>query len=81
MTSNQCLICQKSGGLCICAGCQTFFCIKHFNEHRQQLLIQFDSDVIRSHDELREQIHQTKESNNSADDLFSQIDRWEKNND
>jgi hypothetical protein len=72
---HQCSICQRAGGNCICGGCQTFFCVKHFLEHRQALSTQFDHDVVTSHNELLEEIHQ---SNNFPDDLFSQIDRWEK---
>jgi hypothetical protein len=78
MTSNQCSMCKKNEAKCTCTGCKQFFCVKHFNEHRQQLSINFDRDVLTTHDELLKQINQAKQPNNSSADLFSQIDRWEK---
>ena len=78
VASYQCSICQKARGNCICGGCQTFFCFKHFLEHRQQLSTRFDQDVVSNHDELLAQFHQVQPSNRSFDDLFLQIDQWEK---
>ncbi|CAF4522832.1 unnamed protein product [Rotaria sp. Silwood2] len=63
--------------MCNCTGCKAYFCIKHFNEHRQQLSVEFDRDVVKAHDELLEQINQVKESNDSPCDLLSAIDQWE----
>jgi chromosome segregation ATPase len=51
--------------------------MKHFNEHRQQLSMRFDHDVVEAHDELLEQINQMKQLDNSSSDLFSTIDQWE----
>ncbi|CAF1445891.1 unnamed protein product [Rotaria sordida] len=73
-TLNRCSICQKSGSMCICGGCKNIFCLKDFNEHRQQLSNRFDHDIIRFHDELLSRIKQLNESSN---ELFSQINRWE----
>ncbi|CAF1293664.1 unnamed protein product [Rotaria sordida] len=73
----QCSICQKSAGKCICNGCKNYFCIKHFNQHRQQLSMKFDDEVVRTHDELLEQMNRATQSNASASELFREIDRWE----
>ncbi|CAM4821056.1 unnamed protein product [Rotaria magnacalcarata] len=77
ISSNRCSICEKNAAMCNCIGCKAFFCIKHFNEHRQQLSMQFDHDVVKAHDELLEYINQMKQLNNSPSDLFSTIDQWE----
>ena len=37
-----CVKCDKGGGIAMCSGCQQWFCIKHFNEHRQELAIEMD---------------------------------------
>lgn len=71
---NRCSICQKTGSMCICGGCKSVFCLKDFNEHRQQLSNKFDHDILRFHDELNSRIKQLNESSN---DLFTQINRWE----
>lgn len=76
-SSNRCSICEKNAAMCNCIGCKAFFCIKHFNEHRQQLTMRFDQDVVSAHDELLEQINQGKQLDNSSSDLFSTIDQWE----
>ncbi len=79
IASNECSIC-KHGARSYCTGCKQFFCIKDYNKHRKQLATDFESDVIKAYDELREQvdqIDQTEESHDSADDLFVQIDQWE----
>lgn len=60
--------------MCICSGCKHLFCLKDFNEHRQQLSMRFDHDIIRFHDDLLSRI---KQSNDSSNDLFTQINRWE----
>ncbi len=72
--SNRCSIC-KNDAQNNCTGCLQFFCVKDYRKHRQQLSMDFDSHVVRNHDELLQQIHQIP--NNSADDLFSQVDQWE----
>ncbi|CAF1214135.1 unnamed protein product [Rotaria sordida] len=73
----QCSVCQKSEGKCICNGCKNYFCIKHFNQHRQQLSTKFDDEVVTTHDELLEQMNRASQSNASASELFDEIDRWE----
>ncbi|CAF4792878.1 unnamed protein product, partial [Rotaria sp. Silwood2] len=61
----------------MCDGCKNYFCVKHFNEHRQQLSINFDDEVVRTHDELTEQINRANQSKATASELFDEIDRWE----
>ncbi|CAF4836259.1 unnamed protein product [Rotaria sp. Silwood1] len=75
--SNQCSMCQKNTGKCICDGCKNYFCIKHFNQHRQQLSIKFDDEIVTTHDELLEQINRKNQSNDCASKLFDEINRWE----
>ncbi|CAF3343330.1 unnamed protein product [Rotaria sp. Silwood2] len=70
-------MCDKGRGMCICDGCKAYFCTRHFNEHRQQLSMQFDRDVVKIHDDLLEQIHSVKQPNIVSDDLCAQIDDWE----
>lgn len=74
---NRCSVCQKSEVKCICYGCKTHFCIRHFNEHRQGLSIKFDDEVVRSHDELLEKINAACKMNTSSPELVDEIDVWE----
>ncbi|CAF0933940.1 unnamed protein product [Adineta ricciae] len=77
IASNRCSICEKNAAMCNCVGCQAFFCIKHFNEHRQQLSLQYDQDVIEPCDRLVEQINQAQNSNDTSFEHFVTIDQWE----
>jgi hypothetical protein len=77
MASSSCSICDKNEATCNCNGCKKFFCIKDFIDHRRHLSIQFDQDIVRTHDELFELLDLVKQSKNSFADLFIQIDRWE----
>lgn len=63
--------------MCNCVGCQGFFCIKHFNEHRQHLSLQYDQDVIEACDQLVERINQVQNSNDTPCEHFVTIDEWE----
>ncbi|CAM2721680.1 unnamed protein product [Rotaria socialis] len=74
---NQCSTCQKSSGKCMCDGCKNYFCMKHFEQHRQQLSIKFDDEIAKTHDELREQINRINQSSVSTSEFFNEIDRWE----
>ncbi|CAF1299538.1 unnamed protein product [Rotaria magnacalcarata] len=71
---SRCSVCQRTGSMCICGGCKTVFCLKDFNEHRQQLSNRFDHDIVRFHDEL---LSRMKQINDSSNELFTQINRWE----
>ncbi|CAF5034017.1 unnamed protein product, partial [Rotaria sp. Silwood1] len=77
LESNQCSICQKADGECMCDGCKKYFCVKHFDQHRQQLSTKFDVGIVRTHDELFEQINKINPPNTTGSELFGEIDRWE----
>ncbi|CAF3248824.1 unnamed protein product [Rotaria sp. Silwood2] len=76
--SNLCSICNKLPGVRFCIGCNTYFCPKDFREHEKQLAIKFDNEVVRSHDELLDQIQKLEKSNYLSSDLFAQIEQWKK---
>ncbi|CAF5004811.1 unnamed protein product, partial [Rotaria sp. Silwood1] len=76
--SNLCSICNKSPGIRFCFGCNKHFCSKDFREHEKQLAIKFDDEVVRSHDELLDQIQKLEKSNYLSSDLFAQIEQWKK---
>ncbi|CAF3884254.1 unnamed protein product [Rotaria sp. Silwood1] len=75
---NFCSACNKTQAKSICAGCKKYFCRKDFKEHEQQLSIKFDNDIVRSHDELLEQMQKLEKSNYLSLDLFDQIEQWKK---
>ncbi|CAF1466931.1 unnamed protein product [Rotaria sp. Silwood1] len=76
--SNLCSICNKLPGIRFCIGCNTYFCPKDFREHERQLVIKFDNEIIRSHDELLDQLYKLEKSNYLSLDLFDQIEQWKK---
>ncbi|CAF3519885.1 unnamed protein product [Rotaria socialis] len=53
-----------------------YFCPKDFKEHEQQLSIKFNNEVVRSHDELLDQIQKIEKPNQFSLDLFAQIEQW-----
>ncbi|CAF3369632.1 unnamed protein product [Rotaria sp. Silwood2] len=75
---NLCSVCNKTQATSICAACKKYFCRKDFKEHVQQLSIKFDNEIVRSHDELLEQIQKLEKSNYLSLDLFDQIEQWKK---
>jgi hypothetical protein len=72
-TKKQCVTCKKNNGIMICSGCQNSFCGKHVNEHRQELGAELD-DIRQEHDLLHHKI----EKLSIDDQLFQEIDQWEK---
>ncbi|CAF4372093.1 unnamed protein product, partial [Rotaria sp. Silwood2] len=74
--SNLCSICNKPSAKYFCTGCKKFFCRKDFKEHEQQLSIEFDHEIVRSHDELLEEIQKLEKSNYLSLNLFDQIEQW-----
>ncbi|CAF3597366.1 unnamed protein product [Rotaria sp. Silwood1] len=76
--SNLCSICNKSSAKCFCVGCKKYFCSKDFKEHEQQLSTKFDNEIVRSHDELLDQIQKLEKSNYSSLDFFDRIEQWKK---
>ncbi|CAF5080192.1 unnamed protein product [Rotaria sp. Silwood1] len=76
--SNLCSVCNKLAGVCFCIGCNKYFCPEDFREHEKQLAIKFDNEVVKSHDELLDQIQKLEKSNYLSSDLFAQIKQWKK---
>ncbi|CAF3260341.1 unnamed protein product [Rotaria sp. Silwood2] len=73
-----CFKCNKPPAKYLCTGCKKYFCPKDFREHEQQLITKFDNEIVRSHDELLDQIQKLEKSNNLSLDLFAQIEQWKK---
>ncbi|CAF3829410.1 unnamed protein product [Rotaria sp. Silwood1] len=67
-----CIKCDKGGGVATCGGCQQWFCVKHFNEHRQELAIGMDN-LGEEHDLLQRDLTQ----GNAMHDLVSYVNDWE----
>ncbi|CAF2408543.1 unnamed protein product [Rotaria sp. Silwood2] len=76
--SNLCSICNKSSTKYFCIGCKKYFCPTDFKEHEQQLSMKFDNEIVRSHDELLDQIQKLEKSNYVSLDLFTRIEQWKK---
>ncbi|CAF4414350.1 unnamed protein product, partial [Rotaria sp. Silwood2] len=73
-----CSTCNKPSATRLCIGCKKYFCSKDFKEHERQLSINFDNEIVRSHDELLDQIQKLEKSNSFSLDLFDQIEQWKK---
>jgi len=73
-SKNQCVTCNKSGGIMICYGCQQTFCGKHVDEHRQKLGLEFDG-IMQEYDLFKQELQQPSATKNS---LLKKIDKWEK---
>jgi hypothetical protein len=69
----QCVMCNKSGGIMTCDGCQQTFCGKHVIEHRQQLTNQLDG-IMQEHDLLQQELTQPSDEHL----LLQTIDKWER---
>ncbi|CAF4580402.1 unnamed protein product [Rotaria sp. Silwood1] len=76
--SNLCSTCNKSLARCFCIGCKKYFCSKDFKEHKQQLSIKFNNEIVTSHNELLNRIQKLEKSNYFSSDLFAQIEEWKK---
>jgi hypothetical protein len=73
---SRCATCGKAAATFMCRGCSKDFCLRHTNEHRQELAKQMDEDIIPLHDQLRQSIdEQTKQSDPHP--LMKQINEWE----
>ncbi|CAF1119453.1 unnamed protein product [Rotaria sp. Silwood1] len=73
-----CSTCNKPSAKYCCTGCKKYFCPKDFRQHEQQLAIKFDDEIVRSHDELLEQIYKLEKSNHFSLDMFDRIEKWKK---
>jgi hypothetical protein len=73
---SRCATCGKAAGTFTCRGCSKDFCLRHTNEHRQELSKQMDENVIPLHDQLRQNIdEQTKKPRQHP--LMKRVDEWE----
>ena len=75
-SSNQCSVCQKAVGVCICVGCKACFCGHDFENHRGGLLHELD---VLSEDSniLRDKVNKTPENNELNNPILLRIDQWE----
>lgn len=74
--SISCFICNKPSTKNFCIGCQKYFCAKDFKKHEEKLSIEFDNEVIRSHDEILDQIQKLKNPTTRCLDFFDEIEQW-----
>lgn len=58
----------------LCGGCQQWFCLRHFGEHREDLRGQMD-DLTYEHDQLHEYF--IDHENIRIHPLMTQVDQWE----
>ena len=70
---NPCVKCPKGRAQTMCSGCQQWFCLKHFNEHRQELGHEMDH-LTQQHDEFHQDLIST---NDDQHPLFILINNWE----
>ena len=69
-----CVKCPKGHGQVLCDGCLQYFCLKHLNEHRQELSQQMD-DLTLEHDELH--LLLLDEGKLQQHPLIERINQWE----
>lgn len=76
--SHICSTCNKTLAKYVCTGCGKYFCPKDFKQHDQELSARFDKEIVRSHDELLDEIKNFEKSNDLSSDIFDQIEQWRK---
>jgi hypothetical protein len=72
-----CATCGKAAGTFMCRGCSKDFCMRHANEHRQELAKQMEEDIIPLHDQLRQILDEQTKKPSHHHPLNKQIDEWE----
>lgn len=76
MQSESCSSCDTvTRAVSICTGCRSYFCDKHFLRHREQLLQEFQVEVVAAYNELRQQFNNIKSDDFSAD-FQKKINEW-----
>ena len=70
---NVCVKCPKGRAQTMCSGCQLWFCLKHLNEHRQELSREMDH-LTQQHDELHQDLISTDDDQHPS---FIRINNWE----
>ncbi|UJR12885.1 hypothetical protein I4U23_017059 [Adineta vaga] len=76
-TKIRCVRCAKEKSTVQCDGCLQSFCLNHFNDHQQQLNLQFDQ-VQNNRDRFRQTLNEYSNNSHEHDQLVKQIDQWEK---
>lgn len=71
-----CVICNKTSGVFTCRGCDKDFCLRHANEHRQDLGKQIDELTV-DHDQFRQKLIEQTIHTPYYSYLKRKIDQWE----
>jgi hypothetical protein len=72
----RCATCGKAASTFTCRGCSKDFCLRHTNEHRQELTKHMDEDIIPFHNQLRQNLDdQIAKPDHHL--LMKQIAQWE----
>ncbi|CAF0767853.1 unnamed protein product [Adineta steineri] len=75
-TSKSCSICGTIAGTCICTGCQSLFCQRHFDDHRRQMTIELER-LMHSYHQLGMRTQETIQTERVESALFHEIDQWQ----
>ncbi|CAF0722507.1 unnamed protein product [Adineta steineri] len=75
-TSKRCSICGTIVGTCICTGCQSLFCQRHFDDHRRQMTIELER-LMHSYHQLGMRTQETIQTERVESALFHEIDQWQ----
>ncbi|CAF0846748.1 unnamed protein product [Adineta steineri] len=75
-TSKRCSICGTTVGTCICTGCQSLFCQRHFDDHRRQMTIELER-LMHSYHQLGMRTQETIQTERVESALFLEIDQWQ----
>jgi hypothetical protein len=76
LTKVLCVVCNKAKGIYTCAGCSQIFCLKHSNDHRNELNKQLE-EVAVEHDVVQQTLNQHTEDPQQHP-LLKKINQWEK---
>jgi hypothetical protein len=71
-----CATCGKTTGLFMCRGCGKDFCMRHTNEHQQELGKQMD-ELTLDHDQFRQKLIEQKTHSQYYSHIKQKIDTWE----
>ena len=70
-----CVKCEKGTGQALCDGCERWFCVKHFLDHRQELSQQLDA-LLLERDQLQQHLC-TESDAPERHPLLTRVDQWE----
>ncbi|CAF1117503.1 unnamed protein product [Adineta steineri] len=72
-----CTTCGKPSALFMCRGCEKDFCMRHANEHRQELGKQLD-ELTLDYDQLREKFNEETGQSRYYIQMKEKIEEWER---